>query len=237
MSISPATLSHLPLLSLLLLLLLPTSSLSKTFLVRVHHDSKPSIFPTHKHWYESTLTSLSPTTTTTTTDQTPSRIIHTYDTIFHGFSAKLSPLQAKNLESLSGIVAVIPEQIRKLETTRSPEFLGLKTTDSAGLLKESDFGSDFVIGVIDTGIWPERQSFNDRDLGPVPGKWKGECVSGEDFPTTSCNRKLIGARYFSAGYEATNGKMNETTEYRSPRDSDGHGTHTASIAAGSFWFV
>jgi subtilisin family serine protease len=232
MAISPPTLFTLSLLSLSVLFLLP-SSLSKTFIVQVHHDSKPSIFPTHKHWYESTLTSLSSTTTAT---QNPTRIIHTYDTVFHGFSAKLSPLEAKTLESLSSIIAVIPEQIRKLHTTRSPEFLGLKTSDNAGLLKESDFGSDFVIGVIDTGIWPERQSFNDRDLGPAPVKWKGECVSGKDFPATSCNRKLIGARYFSDGYEATNGKMNETTEYRSPRDSDGHGTHTASIAAGRYVF-
>lgn len=62
------------------------------------------------------------------------------------------------------------------------------------------------------------------------------CVSGKDFSSSSCNRKLIGARYFCNGYEATNGKMNESTEYRSPRDSDGHGSHTASIAAGRYVF-
>ncbi|KAF2323671.1 hypothetical protein GH714_036567 [Hevea brasiliensis] len=62
------------------------------------------------------------------------------------------------------------------------------------------------------------------------------CVSGKDFSRASCNRKLIGARFFCNGYEATNGKMNESTEYRSPRDSDGHGTHTASIAAGRYVF-
>lgn len=201
----------------------------QTFIIRVHHDSKPSIFPTHIHWYQSSLQSLSPTPTT-------QLIIHTYDTVFHGFSAKLSPLQAQKLRSLSGILAVIPEQVRQLHTTRSPQFLGLKTTDSAGLLKESDFGADLVIGVIDTGIWPERQSFNDRDLGPVPPTWKGSCVPAKGFPATSCNRKLIGARFFFNGYEATNGKMNETTEHRSPRDSDGHGTHTASIAAGRYVF-
>lgn len=211
------------------------SALHRTYIVFVQHDAKPSVFPTHKHWYDSSLRSLSSTIQTTSHSDT-SRILHTYETVFHGFSAKLSPLEADQLQKVSGIVGVIPEQVRELQTTRSPQFLGLKTTDSAGLLKESDFGSDLVIGVIDTGIWPERQSFNDRNLGPVPAKWKGECVGGKDFPASSCNRKLIGARFFCGGYEATNGKMNETLESRSPRDSDGHGTHTASIAAGRYVF-
>ncbi|KAA8541587.1 hypothetical protein F0562_022739 [Nyssa sinensis] len=206
------------LLSFFLVVSVSASAEHKTFIVRVQHDAKPSIFPTHKHWYESSLRSLSPTNTTTPVHDDKSldsvetsRIIHTYETVFHGFSAKLSPLEVQKLETLSGIIAVIPEQ-------------------------ESDFGSDLVIAVIDTGIWPERQSFNDRDLGPVPIKWKGECVAGKNFPSSSCNRKLIGARFFCNGYEATNGKMNETTEYRSPRDSDGHGTHTASISAGRYVF-
>nr|XP_016477786.1 PREDICTED: subtilisin-like protease SBT1.5 isoform X1 [Nicotiana tabacum] len=210
----------------------------KTFIVHVQHDAKPSIFPTHEHWYESALRSLSTNTHSLEPGGVASenRIIHTYSNVFHGFSAKLLISDAKKLEALPGVLALIPEQVRHVQTTRSPEFLGLTSTDSAGLLKESDFGSDLVIGVIDTGIWPERKSFNDHDLSPVPAKWKGECVAGKDFPATSCNRKLIGARYFSKGYEATNGKMNETVEHRSPRDSDGHGTHTASIAAGRYVF-
>ncbi|EYU21279.1 hypothetical protein MIMGU_mgv1a023973mg, partial [Erythranthe guttata] len=199
----------------------------KTFIVRVKHEAKPSVFPNHSNWYESSLRSISAASV---------GVIHSYDTVFHGFSASLSASEAVKLESLPGIIAVIPEQVRQLHTTRSPEFLGLKTGDSAGLLKESDFGSDLVIGVIDTGIWPESESFNDRDLGPAPAKWKGECVAGANFPASTCNLKLIGARYFCNGYEATNGKMNETTEFRSPRDSDGHGTHTASIAAGRYVF-
>lgn len=212
--------------------------------MQVHGDAKPSIFPTHKHWYESSLASISPRKEATShqDDATPSSsisdgpIIHTYEAVFHGFSAKLSPFEVEKLQALPHIASIIPEQVRHLHTTRSPEFLGLKTTDSAGLLKESDFGSDLVIGVIDTGVWPERQSFNDRDLGPIPAKWKGQCLAAKDFPATSCNRKLIGARFFCSGYESTNGKMNETTEFRSPRDSDGHGTHTASIAAGRYVF-
>ncbi|KAL3839208.1 hypothetical protein ACJIZ3_023799 [Penstemon smallii] len=215
-----------------LLVVLSASAIEqrKTYIIRVRHDAKPSVFPTHTHWYESSLRSLS------TSTLNAGRVIHSYDAVFHGFSAKLSDSEAEKLEDMTGVMAVIPEQVRRVHTTRSPEFLGLKAGDNAGLLRESDFGSDLVVGVIDTGIWPERESFNDRNLGPVPAKWKGECVAGERFPASLCNRKLIGARYFSGGYEATNGKMNETTEFRSPRDSDGHGTHTASIAAGRYVF-
>ncbi|WVZ20476.1 hypothetical protein V8G54_007798 [Vigna mungo] len=212
--------------SILVLLLVTASAWEeekKTFIVQVQHDAKPSIFPTHRHWYESSLGEAT-------------SIIHTYQTVFHGFSATLSAAEVENLESLSHVIALIPEQVRQLHTTRSPHFLGLNTADRAGLLKETDFGSDLVIGLIDTGISPESQSFNDRDLGLPPPNWKGQCVAGKGFPPNSCNRKLIGARYFCGGYEATNGKMNETLEYRSPRDTDGHGTHTASIAAGRYVF-
>ncbi|XP_050232690.1 subtilisin-like protease SBT1.5 [Mercurialis annua] len=212
-----------------------TNDTPRTYIIKVQHDAKPSIFTLHKHWYNSFLSSLSETPTVSDSASS-SRVIHTYQNVFHGFSARLSPVEALKIQTLPHVIAVIPERVRYKDTTRSPEFLGLKTTDNAGLLKESDFGSDLVIAVVDTGIWPERESFSDRNLGPVPAKWKGMCVSGKGFSLSSCNRKLIGAQYFCSGYEATNGRMNESIEFRSPRDSDGHGTHTASIAAGRYVF-
>ncbi|CAI0419294.1 unnamed protein product [Linum tenue] len=214
--------SPLFLLQILLFAILPSpispSSINdtpSTYIVSVHPDAvKPSIFPTHSHWYQSSLSSL--------LSPSPPLLIHTYTgAAFHGFSVKLSPTQALLLRAQPHVLSLLPDRLRRLHTTRSPHFLGLGTsTDSAGLLKDSDFGSDLVVAVLDTGISPDRQSFHDRDLPPVPTKWKGSCVNTPDFPSSSCNRKLVGAKFFCA--------------VRSPRDSDGHGTHTASIAAGRY---
>ena len=67
------------------------------------------------------------------------------------------------------------------------------------------------------------------DFDPVED-WNGSCESGEQFETTDCNNKLIGARWFITGAENT-GPI-DANEYRSPHDADGHGTHTATTAAG-----
>lgn len=99
------------------------------------------------------------------------------------------------------------------------------------------YGADVIVGILDTGVWPEAESFrDDPHLGPVPSSWRGTCVGGQQFdPATACNRKLIGARYYLAGFESDLGPLNTSggAEYRSPRDRVGHGTHTASTAVGS----
>ncbi|KDP24910.1 hypothetical protein JCGZ_24288 [Jatropha curcas] len=70
-------------------------------------------------------------------------------------------------------------------------------------------------------------------MPPVPARWKGHCQSGEAFNASSCNRKVIGARYYRSGYEAEEAAT-EVFSFISPRDSSGHGSHTASIAAGRY---
>ncbi|XP_038694065.1 subtilisin-like protease SBT1.6 [Tripterygium wilfordii] len=199
-------------------------TLKKTFIFLVDSQSKPSVFPTSYHWYSSEFVS------------DPLQILHTYDTVFHGFSAVLSPERAAFLGQNPSILAVIEDRRRELHTTRSPQFLGLR--NQQGLWSESDYGSDVIIGVFDTGIWPERRSFSDVNLGPVPTRWKGICETGVKFGPRNCNRKIIGARFFAKGHEAGTGSggplggINATAEFLSPRDADGHGTHTASTAAG-----
>ncbi|KAJ6342376.1 hypothetical protein OIU78_010325 [Salix suchowensis] len=187
----------LSLLSFLSLLAIASSSSTneqpRTFIVQVQRDSKPFVFPTHQQWYTSSLSSISP--------GTAPLLLHTYETVFHGFSAKLSLSEALKLQTLPHIIAVIPERVRHVHTTRSPQFLGLKTTDRAGLLKESDFGSDLVIGVIDTGICPES-IYGGPGLAPgkmYPVVHAGSSEGGDGYSSSLClegslDPKLVGGK-------------------------------------------
>ncbi|XP_047319802.1 subtilisin-like protease SBT4.3 [Impatiens glandulifera] len=81
--------------------------------------------------------------------------------------------------------------------------------------------SDIIIGHIDDGILPELKSFSDHNLGNVPNKWRGITsyyIFTKFVYFGPCDkRKLIGARYYDGD---------------SARDTEGHGTHTASTAVG-----
>ena len=93
-------------------------------------------------------------------------------------------------------------------------------------------GAGVVVGVLDTGIWPESTAFAGGTGIPVPATWHGKCVAGEQFTRTShCNDKLIGARYYVEPASAS--RTSRKADYLSPRDGDGHGSHTASTAAGN----
>ncbi|GMP38311.1 hypothetical protein CsSME_00009605 [Camellia sinensis var. sinensis] len=149
----------------------------------------------------------------------------------HHSCAVLSQSQLDQLEKMPGHVATYPETFGKLQTTHSPKFLGLEP--NVGLWPAANFGDDMIIGVIDTGIWPESESFRDDEMPPVPERWRGSCESGVEFNSSNCNRKLIGARSFSKGMKEAGLNISKTYDYDSPRDFFGHGTHTSSTAAGS----
>lgn len=190
----------------------------------------PSAFASRDFWYSSMIASAKGVKAESVQDS--GHMLHVYERVFHGFSATLSEEEAMAIESMPGVLGIFPDKALQLHTTRTPEFLGLDS--KWGLWPRADFGSDVIVGVLDTGIWPESKSFIDAKIGPVPKRWKGACEAGISFNTTLCNRKLVGARYFVRGYEAMSGPLNETLEARSPRDTDGHGTHTASTAAGRY---
>ncbi|CAA2944872.1 subtilisin-like protease [Olea europaea subsp. europaea] len=197
-----------------------TNNHHKTYIVHMDKSSMPASYEDHLQWYDASLKVVSDS----------ANMLYNYNNVIHGYSARLTSEEARLLEEQQGILSVQEEVKYELHTTRSPEFLGL-LNDAAVL--ESNTMSEVIIGVLDTGVWPELSSFDDKELGPVPGGWKGECEVGKTFYKSSCNRKLIGARSFSQAYEAAYGPIDETEESKSPRDDDGHGSHTATTAAGS----
>ncbi|XP_073123031.1 subtilisin-like protease [Henckelia pumila] len=162
-------------------------------------------------WYHSFL----PKTTNPSSNEEP-HIIYSYHNVFTGFAVRLSPEQVKAMEKMPGFVSARPQKTMALHTTHSPNFLGLN--QNTGFWNNSNYGRGVIIGVLDTGIKPDHPSFNDEGMPPPPAKWRGRC----EFNTSSvCNNKLIGARFFTIG-DGT------------PYDENGHGTHTASTAAGNF---
>ncbi|KAL0887190.1 hypothetical protein Bca101_011173 [Brassica carinata] len=142
-------------------------------------------------------------------DSASSLLIRSYSRSFNGFAAYLSLAESMKKE----VVSVFPSWTYELDTTRSWDFVGLGERAKRESVKESDV----IIGVFDSGIWPESESFHDQGFGPPPQKWKGSCQGGRNF---TCNNKLIGARFYPKNSV-------------SARDDDGHGTHTASTAAGN----
>ncbi|XP_047340223.1 subtilisin-like protease SBT4.6 [Impatiens glandulifera] len=141
-------------------------------------------------------------------------LLRSYKRSFNGFVANLTPEEVLKLKSTKGVVSVFKRQQLQIQTTRSWDYIGLSLNVSRNPIIESNI----IIGHFDSGVTPESDSFSDHGLGPVPKKWKGVCAGGKDF---TCNRKIIGARYYA-----------ENPEHKSARDINGHGTHTASTAIG-----
>ncbi|XP_048324616.2 subtilisin-like protease SBT4.13 [Ziziphus jujuba] len=139
-------------------------------------------------------------------------LVRSYKRSFNGFAAKLTDTEKQKIAEMKGVISVFPNRNYQLHTTRSWDFIGLNEITKRNLTIESDI----IMGVLDTGVWPESHSFSDEGFGPPPKKWKGACKGGSDF---KCNKKIIGARNYA---------VNETA-----RDIDGHGSHTASTAAGN----
>ncbi|CAI9089234.1 OLC1v1023770C1 [Oldenlandia corymbosa var. corymbosa] len=161
-------------------------------------------------------------------------IIYSYKRNINGFAATLEEEDAEKIATHPEVISVFENKGRNLHTTHSWNFMNLEDfngevlTDS--LWSRSNFGKDTIIATIDSGVWPESESFHDHGFGPIPSKWRGSCQNSSIVP---CNKKLIGARYYNKAYlEET--RANLSHDMNSPRDHEGHGTHTLSTAGGNF---
>ncbi|OWM71183.1 hypothetical protein CDL15_Pgr011310 [Punica granatum] len=131
------------------------------------------------------------------------------------------------------VISIFESRMMQLHTTHSWEFLGVNFQYEGQMPSGSMF--DVIVSVIDTRLWPESRSYDDTGLGPVPERFRGECIPGENFTSAHCNRKIIGARYYYKGFETDEGPLESfnQTFFRSGWDGDGHGSHTSSTFAGS----
>ncbi|XP_068638638.1 subtilisin-like protease SBT5.3 [Aristolochia californica] len=160
-------------------------------------------------------------------------MIYSYTKHINGFAAYLEEEEAKAIAQHPDVISVFHSKTRKLHTTGTWAFMGLEKDgkiSAESIWTKARFGEDTIIANLDTGVWPESESFNDQGMGPVPSQWKGICES--DTTGVHCNRKLIGMRAYSEGFEAEAGSFNASQ--RVPRDTEGHGSHTLSTAGGSF---
>ncbi|CAH2070604.1 unnamed protein product [Thlaspi arvense] len=141
------------------------------------------------------------------------RLVRSYKRSFNGFAARLTHSERERIAKMEGVVSVFLSKKLQIHTTLSWDFMGLR--EGKKTKRNLAVESDTIIGVLDTGLWQESESFSDKGFGPPPKKWQGVCSGGKNF---TCNNKLIGARDYTM--EGT-------------RDTQGHGTHTASTAAGN----
>ncbi|TDG11416.1 S8 family peptidase [Seongchinamella unica] len=167
----------------------------------------------------------------------PSNVTNSYTAALNGFSAVMTEAQRLSLENTKGVSRVMEDAWRHLDTDASPTFIGL--TEPASVWQTGVTGEGVIVGVIDSGIWPEHPSFADDGSYPDapalddsrPNCEFGNTTHNANDAPFECNNKLIGARQMIDTYRFFIGADPE--EFDSARDDDGHGTHTASTAAGN----
>lgn len=163
---------------------------------------------------------------------TQERVVAEYEVVFNGVAIELTPAEAQHLRKDVNVLNVWENQPRRLDTVQTPDYLRLR---GEGGVWETELGgagsagAGIVVGVLDTGIDPNNPSFSDEGMPAPPDDWTGACDFGTDeYGSFECNNKIVGARVYGEEFG------NDTSfDFPSARDRNGHGSHTASTAAGN----
>lgn len=168
------------------------------------------------------------------------RIGSSFRYAYGGVAMQVPANRIADLLTVRGVVAVQKDKLAQPQTDTTPHFLGADQVWPT-LGGQNHAGENVLVGVLDTGIWPEHPSFADPGIDPLPGSFGCEFGDGTDpelGDAFTCNDKLVGAYAFTDTYMAVIGALpgefcNNATLTCSARDPDGHGTHTSSTAVGS----
>jgi subtilisin family serine protease len=159
-------------------------------------------------------------------------------TAYGGVALTLPSNQVAELLKLPGAAAVQRDRLEQPLTDSSPAFIGAPTIYNQLGETADDAGKGAIVGVLDTGAWPEHPSYVDHgNLPAPPPKADGTprvCDFGDNPLTPAndpfvCQHKLISGQPFLDTYNAVIGGE---VYPDSARDSNGHGTHTSTTAAG-----
>ena len=169
-----------------------------------------------------------------------SRVRDSFKTAYGGVAMTLPANKVSDLLAVDGVVAVQKDELNQPLTDASPSYIGAAAA-WGGLGGSTKAGEGVVVGVLDTGIWPEHPSYDDNGISHPGGTYACEFGNGIDMQLGApyaCDDKLVGAHAFTDTYMSVIGALpgeycNNVTDVCSARDSDGHGTHTSSTAAGS----
>jgi subtilisin family serine protease len=176
--------------------------------------------------------------------------LYSYTTALNGFAAMLTASQVKTLQTTADVLLVQPDtrvgldgSAGRASTGSGPATAGTAASLSAGTASRlwsqvggpENAGRGVVIGVIDSGVWPENPSLagipiSAQTRGNTYPGFRGICQAGSRWTPATCNSKVIAARYFVRGFGRRDVAQ---SDYLSPRDWSGHGTSVSAIAAGN----
>jgi hypothetical protein len=155
----------------------------------------------------------------------PVEVERSYRNVLNAIVVEAGPAEVADLADVPGVVAVEPDLEYELTTDVSHELIGSAAVwngDTGPELPTS--GEGVVVGMLDSGINPHHPAFAATDgdgythTNPYDG-YLGVCDPAHPDHDPICNDKLVGA--WSLVSQA------------SAQDTNGHGSHTASTAAGN----